>query len=119
MKMLVKAAAAACAFAALAPAAMAGAFGFETRLSQAQNLDGKDVPQIEVIIDRGRRSLDRAPLERALRSRLSEIGVRPDVVEVQSVATAAMQLSQAQDLGSQQNCYERWCALVTVAGSDY
>ena len=116
MKVLIKAAAAACVFATLAPAATAGVNGFAMRLSQAHNLDGVSVPQVEVSIDRGRRSLERAHLERTLREQLAKVGVNPDLVELQSVATAAMQLAQAQDLGSQQNCYERWCARVALAG---
>lgn len=94
--------------------ALAGAAGFDVSLSRTQNMDGVTVPQVIVAIDHDRRVLDRAKLQGAIRERLSRAGVRPDLIELQSVATAAIQLAEARDLGSQTNCYETWCASVSV-----
>lgn len=104
---------------ALPAAALAGAYGIDTRMGSAQNMDGVTVPSVLITVDKGRRQLDRGQVQGAIARRLSGAGVRPDEIALQSVATAAMQFAQAQDAGRQDMCFETWCATVVVAGNGY
>ena len=107
---------AAVALAAPAPT-LAGSGGFSTSLSRVENFEGRVVPEVVIVTDAGRRSLDRRQLESAVTSSLRRVRVSPDTIAVQSVATAALQFAEAQDMGVQTMCWESWCARVSVQGS--
>lgn len=101
---------------AFAQPALAGTQGFQTAMQSGQNMVGAIVPEIVVTVDRGRKILDRARVQQALRNRLSQAGVRPQLIELQSVATAAMTFAAEQDMGNERICYETWCAQVYLGG---
>ncbi|MCJ2180291.1 hypothetical protein [Novosphingobium album (ex Hu et al. 2023)] len=100
---------------AIPTSAIAGTYGFEIGLGSAQNMDGATVPEVVLTVDAGRTRLDRAQVQGAVRSQLSHLGVTPHIVEVQTVATAAIQFAAGQDAGSQTMCFERWCASVALS----
>ncbi|CDO35354.1 MULTISPECIES: hypothetical protein [Novosphingobium] len=100
---------------AIPTGASAHASGFEITLARAQNMQGAIVPEVVLTVDTGRTRLDRGQLQNSVSSQLSRVGVTPHTVEVQSVATAAIQFAADQDTGLQSFCYERWCARVSLA----
>ena len=108
-------ASAAVALATPAPA-IAGLGGFSTSLSRVENFEGRVVPEVVIVTDAGRRSLDRRQVESAVTASLRRVRVSPDLIAVQSVATAALQFAEWQDMGVQTMCWETWCARVSVRG---
>ena len=109
-------AATAVAFATPAPS-LAGSAGFSISLSRVENFEGRVVPEVIIVTDPGRRSLDRRKVESDVESSLRRVRVSPDTIAIQSVATAALQFAEWQDQGEQRMCWETWCARVSVQGS--
>ena len=89
--------------------------GFDLRMTQAENMDGHTVPAVDISVARDSRSINRGTIESAIRARLAQAGVRPDLIQLQSVATAAIDLARTQDEGEQVNCYEEWCAMIALS----
>ena len=102
--------------AALATPTLAASGGFSTSLSRVENFEGRVVPEVVIVTDAGRRSLDRRQVESAVTSSLRRVRVSPDRIAVQSVATAALQFAEWQDMGVQTMCWETWCERVLVRG---
>ena len=89
--------------------------GYSISLSQAVNMEGKNVPEVVIEVDRASRSLDRATVQASIKSQLARAGVRPDLIALQSVATAALNMASDRYEGVDTICYETWCARVFLA----
>lgn len=97
----------------------AGGAGYDMRLERAVNLSGAEVPEMVVAIHQGTRRIDRQALQGAMKTRLARAGVRADAIELQSVATAAIEFAEVQDRGLHTICYETWCSRVFVEGNGW
>ena len=93
----------------------AAANGFNISLSSTPNMDGVTVPEVVIAVDRNVSSLNRSSVQSAIRNTLGSSRVRPDLVELQSVATSALNMASDKYEGVDTICYERWCARVYLA----
>ncbi|WP_159793565.1 hypothetical protein [Croceibacterium salegens] len=100
--------------ASISTSAMA-ADGFTTSLSSTPGLNGNQVPEVVIVVDRHRDSLSRQLVQSTVRNMLGSVGIRPDLIALQSVATAAIDTANGQDEGVSTICYETWCARIYLA----
>ncbi|MBX7502400.1 hypothetical protein K3181_13195 [Qipengyuania sp. YG27] len=97
--------------------AAAAAGGFSMSLSRTQNMEGTEVPEVVIVVDRNASSLNRQSVQAAITRTLGSAGVRPELIELQSVATSAMNMANDKQEGIERICYVSWCSRVYLAGT--
>lgn len=97
----------------ISTAAMAS--GPSMSLSRTPNMDGVAVPEVVIVVARGGPVPGRQAVQSEVARLLGTAGVRPGLIELQSVATSAINMASDPFEGTETICYESWCARVYLA----